>query len=96
MATQRQHDRTLAQVRAGEDDGGHVGRPSPRRWEAARRLSELCWIGARVAALAEPGQILVTRTVTDVVTGSDVAVADHGEHELKGVPGAWHLFAVRS
>lgn len=52
-------------------------------------------IGARVSALAGSGQILVTRTVTEVVTGSDVDFVDHGEHELKGIPGTWHLFAAR-
>lgn len=52
-------------------------------------------IGARVAALAEAGQILVTRTVTDLVVGSDISFDDLGEHSLKGVPGTWQLFAVR-
>jgi class 3 adenylate cyclase len=51
-------------------------------------------IGARVAALAEPNQVLVSRTVTDLVAGSGLEFADCGEHELKGVPGVWHLFAV--
>jgi len=51
-------------------------------------------IGARVAALAEPGQVLVSRTVTDLVAGSGLSFADRGEHELKGVPGSWQIFAV--
>ena len=51
-------------------------------------------IGARVSALAETGQVLVSRTVTDLVAGSGLVFEDHGEHTLKGVPGTWQLFAV--
>jgi pimeloyl-ACP methyl ester carboxylesterase len=51
-------------------------------------------IGARIARLANAGEVLVSRTVTDLVTGSGIEFADRGEHELKGVPGAWRLFAV--
>ncbi len=51
-------------------------------------------IGARVAAGAGPGEILVTGTVKDLVAGGDVEFADRGEHELRGVPGAWRLYAV--
>ena len=53
-------------------------------------------IGARIVAEADPAEVLVSRTVTDLVTGSGIAFSDRGEHELKGVPGAWRLFAVRS
>ncbi|CAN5261440.1 hypothetical protein BH09ACT13_BH09ACT13_10790 [soil metagenome] len=51
-------------------------------------------IGARVAAGAGPGEILVTGTVKDLVVGGDVEFADRGEHELRGVPGTWRLYAV--
>jgi class 3 adenylate cyclase len=51
-------------------------------------------IGARVSALAEPGEILVTRTVRDLVVGSGIAFEERGEHELKGVPDAWVLYAA--
>jgi class 3 adenylate cyclase len=51
-------------------------------------------IGARVAALAGPAEVLVSRTVTDLVAGSGIAFNNRGEHELKGVPGLWRLFAV--
>jgi class 3 adenylate cyclase len=51
-------------------------------------------IGARVAALARPAEVLVSRTVTDLVAGSGIRFEDRGEHELKGVPGLWRLFAV--
>ena len=51
-------------------------------------------IGARVMAQAEPGEVLVSRTVKDLTVGSDIAFEDRGHHELKGVPGEWELFAV--
>ena len=51
-------------------------------------------IGARVGAAAQPGEVLVSRTVRDLVVGSGLSFADRGEHELKGVPGRWELFAV--
>ena len=51
-------------------------------------------IGARVGAAAGPGEVMVSRTVHDLVTGSGLTFASRGEHELKGVPGAWELFAV--
>jgi class 3 adenylate cyclase len=51
-------------------------------------------IGQRVATLANPGQVLVSRTVADLLAGSDFVFHDGGEHELKGVPGAWRLFQV--
>lgn len=51
-------------------------------------------IGARVAALAGRSEVLVSRTVVDLVAGSGLSFVDRGEHELKGVPGTWRLFAV--
>jgi class 3 adenylate cyclase len=51
-------------------------------------------IGARVSAQAGPGEILVSSTVKESVVGSSIEFADRGEHELKGVPGTWRLFAV--
>jgi class 3 adenylate cyclase len=51
-------------------------------------------IGARVGALAGPSEILVSRTVTDLVAGSGIEFTDRGDHELKGVPGRWQLYAV--
>jgi class 3 adenylate cyclase len=51
-------------------------------------------IGARIGAKAEAGQVLVSSTVKDLVAGSGLAFEDHGEQELKGVPGAWHLYAA--
>ena len=51
-------------------------------------------IGARVSALAEPSEVLVSQTVRDLVAGSGLQLTDRGEHELKGVPGAWRVYAV--
>ena len=53
-------------------------------------------IAARVEALGEPGQVLVSRTVVDLVAGSAIEFADRGEHTLRGVPGTWRLFSVES
>ena len=51
-------------------------------------------IGARVGAKAEPGEVLVSSTVTDLVVGSGLEFHERGTHELKGVPGEWRLYAV--
>jgi class 3 adenylate cyclase len=51
-------------------------------------------IGARVAALAAPSEVLVTGTVRDLVAGSGIGFADRGHHELKGAPGSWQLLAA--
>ena len=53
-------------------------------------------IAARVAALAGPGEVLVSSTVKDLVAGSGIEFDDRGMHVLKGVPGEWRLFAIRS
>jgi pimeloyl-ACP methyl ester carboxylesterase len=53
-------------------------------------------IGARVGAKAQAGEVLVSQTVRDLVAGSGFAFVDRGEHELKGVPGVWRLYAVGS
>jgi class 3 adenylate cyclase len=51
--------------------------------------------GARIGAMAGPGEMLVSRTVTDLVAGSGLEFEDRGTHELKGVPGEWRLYVVR-
>jgi class 3 adenylate cyclase len=51
-------------------------------------------IGARIAALASPGEILVSRTVKDLVTGSEIRLGNRGAHTLKGVPDTWQVYAV--
>ena len=50
--------------------------------------------GARVAALAQANEVLVTSTVQMLALGSGISFADRGEHVLKGIPGRWQLFAV--
>jgi class 3 adenylate cyclase len=52
-------------------------------------------IGARVAAIAGPGEVLVSSTVKDLVLGSGLEFEDRGMHALKGVEGEWHLFAAK-
>jgi class 3 adenylate cyclase len=53
-------------------------------------------VGARVAAIAGPGQVLATSMVKDLVAGSGLVFEDRGEHDLKGIPDRWHLYAVAS
>jgi pimeloyl-ACP methyl ester carboxylesterase len=53
-------------------------------------------IGARIAREAKPGEIVVSSTVKDLVAGSGIEFEDRGVRPLKGVPGEWHLFAVRA
>ena len=51
-------------------------------------------IGARIAAVADAGQIVVSSTVKDLVAGSGLRFVDAGKYSLKGVPGHWHLYRV--
>jgi len=51
-------------------------------------------VGARIGALAGPGEVLASQTVKDLVTGSGLAFEDAGEHELKGMPEPWRLYRV--
>jgi class 3 adenylate cyclase len=53
-------------------------------------------IGARIASLAGPGEVVVSNTVKDLVAGSGLVFEDRGGHDLKGVPGRWRLFSVVS
>jgi class 3 adenylate cyclase len=53
-------------------------------------------IGARIGALAGPSEVLISRTVADLVVGSGIKLEDRGEHRLRGVPGRWRLFAVET
>jgi class 3 adenylate cyclase len=75
------------QVRAGV----HAGEVEIRGTDVAGMAVH---IGARVAGLAGPSEVLVSSTVREIVTGSRRAFVDSGEHDLKGVPGRWRLFAV--
>jgi len=51
-------------------------------------------IGARISSLARPGEVLVSSTVKDLVAGSGLRFEDRGEHQLKGIPEAWRVFAL--
>jgi class 3 adenylate cyclase len=51
-------------------------------------------VGARVAALAAPSEVLASQTVKDLVAGSGIVFEEAGEHELKGVPDRWRLYRV--
>jgi class 3 adenylate cyclase len=51
-------------------------------------------IGARVGAMASPGEVLVSSTVKDLVAGSGFTFEDRGRHELKGVPDTWQIYAA--
>jgi class 3 adenylate cyclase/pimeloyl-ACP methyl ester carboxylesterase len=66
--------------------------------EVERRGSELAGIAVhfacRVSETAQPGEVLVSRTVVDLVAGSGTTFDDRGEHTLKGIPTPWRLFAV--
>ena len=53
-------------------------------------------IAARVAALAGPGEVVVSRTVADLLGAHDHELQDRGEHDLKGVPGHWQLFTINA
>ncbi len=66
--------------------------------EVERRADDVAGIGvhigARVSALAGPGEVLVTSTVKDLVIGSELVFSDRGPRSLKGVPGDWHIWAA--
>ena len=51
-------------------------------------------VGARVVSQAEPGEVLVTSTVRDLIAGSGVELEDRGSYALKDLEGSWHLFAA--
>jgi class 3 adenylate cyclase len=51
-------------------------------------------IGSRVMAAAQSGEVIVSQTVKDLVAGAGLEFEERGEQELKGVPGAWRLYAV--
>jgi class 3 adenylate cyclase len=51
-------------------------------------------IGARVAALASPGEVVVSQTIRDMVIGSTFHFTPRGRHQLKGVPGIWEIFGI--
>ena len=83
----------LAELRVEIRAGLHVGECELRGDDVGGLAVH---IGARVAGLARPGEILVSRTVRDLVAGSGLRFDERGEHELKGIPDRWSLYAVAS
>jgi class 3 adenylate cyclase len=83
----------VAQIDVSIRCGVHIG-------EIEQRGEDIAGIAvhtaARICSAAQSGETLVSRTVTDLVAGSGIDFEDRGEHQLKGVPGSWHLFAVKS
>ena len=82
------------------EGSGHRVRAGLHTGECERRDDDLAGlavhIAARVATLGEPGQLLVTSTVKDLVLGSGIEFSDAGRHDLKGVPGSWQLYRALS
>jgi class 3 adenylate cyclase len=66
--------------------------PGRMEWIAVRGIAVT--IAERVAALAQPGEVIVSSTVKDIVAGSGIEFEERGEHDLDGVPGTWRLFAA--
>jgi class 3 adenylate cyclase len=71
--------------------GAHIGEIEQRGTDVTGTAVN---IAARVQACAQPGEVLVSRTLADLLAGSDVQLTDAGAHSLKGVPGTWRLFAA--
>ncbi len=87
-------ERIIADARErglGLRSGLHTGEVERTRDDVAGLAVHLA---ARIMGLAQAGEILVSRTVRDLVIGSELAFTDRGEHELKGIPDRWSLYAV--
>jgi len=74
--------------------GVHAGEVEVRGASKSDVAGMAVHIGARVAALAGPGEVLVSSTVRDIVTGSRRTFVERGDYELKGVPDRWRLYAL--
>src|SRR3990172_798050 len=86
VAAQQGHDLGI-EIRAGV----HVGEVE----QAGAKVTGIAVpIASRIMALAGPGEVLVSATVRDLAAGSGLTFDDRGSHELKGVPGEWHVYAV--
>jgi class 3 adenylate cyclase len=92
--------RCAAEILAGARDIGLKLRAGVHTGEVEVRGDDIAGlavtIAKRVCDLAGPGEVLVSRTVTDHVVSSGTQFEDRGEHELKGVPGSWRLFSVQA
>jgi class 3 adenylate cyclase len=85
-------------IRSGLHQVGLDVRAGLHTGEIERRDDDVAGIAVhiaqRVQSMAQPGEVLTSRTVVDLVVGSGLHFVDHGEHELKGLAQAWRLFAV--
>ena len=92
--------RCASEVVSGANDVGLAVRAGVHTGEVEVRGDDLgglaVTIAKRVCDLAEPGQVLVSETVRGHMVGADIEFDDRGEHDLKGVPGTWRLYAVTS
>jgi class 3 adenylate cyclase len=90
--------RSAAAIRDGVRDLGLGMRAGLHTGEVELEVNDIAGlavhIGARISAMANEGEILVSSTVRDLVVGSGLEFEDRGSHELKGVPGEWRIFAV--
>jgi class 3 adenylate cyclase len=90
--------RCAGMIRATFADLGIEVRAGLHTGEVETRGSDIAGlavhIGARIAALASAGEVLVSRTVRDLVIGSELRFESRGEHELRGVPERWHVYAL--
>ena len=81
----------LARIGVAVRSGLHTGEVEIRGDDVAGMAVH---IGARVAAMSRAGEVFVSSTMKDLVAGSGIEFEDRGEHELRGVPGTWKVFAV--
>ena len=90
--------RSAAEIRDAVRQTGLEVRSGLHAGEVTRSPGDIAGItvhvAARVCALAAPSEVLVTRTVRDLVAGSGIRFEERGEHELKGVPDRWALYAA--
>ena len=98
VATFELVSQAIAAARAITKESGVPVRAGIHTGECERRGDDLAGmvvhIAARVAAHAGAGEVVVSQTVRDLVTGSGLTFEARGAHELKGVPDTWRLFAV--
>ena len=83
----------LSRVEISLRTGIHVGEIETRGDDVGGVAVHLA---SRVMSAADPGEILVSRTVKDLVVGSEISFMDRGIHELKGIEGEWQLYSVDS
>jgi class 3 adenylate cyclase len=90
--------RCAADILAGAKDIGLKLRAGIHTGEVEARSDDIAGlavtIASRVCDLAGPGQVLTSETVRGHMVGTGIEFRDQGEHQLKGVPGAWRLFTV--